>query len=219
MMNYKLVKEVIQLVEDFEIADKQTFSPDINGFKQWIHAGEKGKDQQRQDSDWEGKANGRSVDSVINTLIVHMNRYAKAYSKSAIHNSAFSTQEDFIYLINLKAFGPMTKTDLIRKNIHEKPVGMQIINRLIQQGCIEQSDSIEDKRSKIIYITPQGLAALESVMKKVRQASKIVSGNLSEDEKMQLMQLLQKLEHFHQPIYASNLNAAQLLDIVNKEYL
>jgi hypothetical protein len=33
-----------------------------------------------------------------------MNRYAKAYSKSAIHGSEFSTQEDFVYLINLKAF-------------------------------------------------------------------------------------------------------------------
>jgi hypothetical protein len=42
-------------------------------------------------------------------LLVHMNRYAKTYSKSAIAGSGFNTQEEFIYLINLKAFGSMTK--------------------------------------------------------------------------------------------------------------
>src|SRR5690554_5295977 len=88
---------------------------------------------------WEGKEKGRSPESVINTLIVHMNRYAKSYSKSAIYDSEFSTQEDFIYLINLKAFGAMTKMELIKKNIQEKPVGMQIINRLIENGWVDQT--------------------------------------------------------------------------------
>jgi hypothetical protein len=61
------------------------------------------------------KENGRSPESVISTLLVHMNRYAKTYSKSAIAGSGFNTQEEFIYLINLKAFGSMTKMELIKK--------------------------------------------------------------------------------------------------------
>lgn len=60
-----------------------------------------------------------------------MNRYAKSYSKSAIFDSGFSTQEYYIYLINLKIFGDMKKINLIKKNVHEKPVGMKIINRLM----------------------------------------------------------------------------------------
>jgi hypothetical protein len=57
----------------------------------------------------------RTPESAISTLLVHLNRYAKTYSKSAIMDSEFSTQEDFIYLINLKAFGEMTKMALIKK--------------------------------------------------------------------------------------------------------
>jgi DNA-binding MarR family transcriptional regulator len=148
-----------------------------------------------------------------------MNRYAKTYSKSAIYNSKFATQEDFIYLINLKAFGAMTKTDLIKKNIQEKPVGMQIISRLIKQGWIEQSDSLEDKRSKIILITPEGIEALEQNMKKIKQATEIVTGDLSYTEKIELIKLLKKLEHFHQPIYAENLDPSQLIDTVYNQYL
>ena len=162
--------------------------------------------------DWEGKENGRSAESVINTLIVHMNRYAKSYSKSAILGSDFSTQEDFIYLINLKAFGEMTKMELIKKNVHEKPVGMQIISRLITQGWIEQSNSIIDKRSKVISITSKWLASFENQIGKIRKATEIVTGDLTHGEKMELIRLLHKLNDFHQPIYEQNIETEYLLE-------
>ena len=66
----------------------------------------------------------------------------------------------------------MTKMELI-KNIQEKPAGIQIINRLLQQGWIEQSDSATDKRSKIIQITPQGLHALDAQMEKYVRLHKL----------------------------------------------
>jgi DNA-binding MarR family transcriptional regulator len=217
-MDFKLIKDVIDLVEKFDTSiNSKSYSKDLSGFRRWIYDGE--KENFVEEPNWEGKENGRTPDSVISTLIVHMNRYAKTYSKSAIYNSKFATQEDFIYLINLKAFGAMTKTDLIKKNIQEKPVGMQIISRLIKQGWIEQSDSLEDKRSKIILITPEGIEALEQNMKKIKQATEIVTGDLSYTEKIELIKLLKKLEHFHQPIYAENLDPSQLIDTVYNQYL
>ncbi|HLW29587.1 MAG TPA: helix-turn-helix domain-containing protein, partial [Brumimicrobium sp.] len=141
-MNYDLIKDVLGLVESFETVntEKKTFENNIEGFKKWL-VNSFQADLPEEEPHWEGKEKGRSPESVINTLIVHMNRYAKSYSKSAIHDSEFSTQEDFIYLINLKAFGAMTKMDLIKKNVQEKPAGMQIINRLIKQGWVDQKDS------------------------------------------------------------------------------
>lgn len=218
-MNYTLLKEVVDMVQLFEVESEEntSYTNDIVGFKTWM------SEQLQQDKtattvSWEGIENGRSAESVINTLIVHMNRYAKSYSKSAIHNSDFSTQEDFIYLINLKAFGAMTKMDLIKKNVHEKPVGIQIINRLLAQGWIVQSDSPTDKRSKIIAITPQGLDALEKQMPKIRQATQIVAGDLTTTEKNELIRLLNKLNDFHRPIYEKNTDVAHLLDEVLKAW-
>src|SRR5690554_2990426 len=139
-MNYELIKDVLDLVENFEEKNsiKNDYTGDIEGFKKWMIDVFK-PELPKEEPDWEGKEKGRSPESVINTLIVHMNRYARSYSKSAIHDSEFSTQEDFIYLINLKAFGAMTKMELIKKNIQEKPVGMQIINRLIENGWVDQT--------------------------------------------------------------------------------
>ena len=151
-------------------------------------------------------------------MLVHLNRYARTYSKAALHGSDFSTQEEFIYLINLRAFGPMTKMELIKKNIQEKPVGMQIIERLLSHGWIKQTDSMSDKRSKVVSLTKAGINALEKQMGKIRTATKIVAGDLSQAEKMELIRLLHKLDRFHHPIYCRNVESAQLLEIVESEY-
>src|SRR5690606_35044808 len=174
-MKYHNLKNVINLLEEFEAENllKRMYSDDIEGFKRWIIGNYKNEVINNNEPNWEGKENGRSPESVINTLIVHMNRYAKSYSKSAIFGSDFSTQEDFIYLINLKALGEMTKMELVKKNVHEKPAGMQIINRLITQGWVKQTASDVDKRSKVLKITDKGIQVLATQMDKIRDATKI----------------------------------------------
>ena len=209
-MNYPLLQEILILVEKFEL--QSGYGSDISDFEDWIC---KNKiSQSVSEPEWEGKKQGRSPESVINTLIVHMNRYAKSYSKSAITGSDFSTQVEFIYLINLRAFGAMSKMQLIKKNVQEKPVGMQIINRLLKQGWVEQTDSKDDKRSKVLSITLSGELALEQQMYKIRAASNIVTGDLTYLEKMELIRLLNKLEDFHNPIYCKNLSPEEMLETV-----
>ncbi len=217
-MKYDILKNVVNLLEEFE-ADNfsgKRFPNDIEGFKKWIVDNYNSEDINIEPN-WEGKENGRSPESVISTLIVHMNRYAKTYSKSAIFGSDFSSQEDFIYLINLKAFGEMTKMDLIKKNVHEKPAGMQIVNRLIAQGWVNQTDSEIDKRSKVLKISKKGVRVLENQMDKIRKATKIVTGDLTHNEKMELIRLLNKLNDFHQPIYDKNIESKYLLNEVLKD--
>ena len=217
-MNYDLIKDVLILVQKFDALNKKgsEYSNDIEGFRHWISQSTT-VNEPIAEPDWEAKEDGRSPESVINTLIVHMNRYARTYSKSAIYDSDFSTQEDFIYLINLKAFGAMTKMQLIKKNIQEKSVGMKIINRLIKQGWVDQTDSEVDKRSKLVHVNQKGLDALEKQMDRVRQATDIVTGDLLHKEKMQLIGLLKKLNDFHHPIYLRNLDPSELLDEVMNE--
>lgn len=222
-MNYTLIKDLIDLMQDFE--KEVSICPDvypgtIQGFKAWISDKENAvKTDDIEEPFWEGKEKGRTPESAISTLLVHLNRYAKTYSKSAISDSEFSTQEDFIYLINLKAFGEMTKMALIKKNIHDKPVGMLIITRLLRQGLIEQTESDVDKRSKLIRISDRGLEVLERQMKKIRQATNIVAGNLTYKEKMNLISTLNKLDRFHYPIFSRNIHLDELINTVYSEHL
>lgn len=219
-MDFDLVKDTLTLLEEFNLNNKSSNYPStIDGFKSWIFDQESTKDTVHiQDFHWDGKENGRSAESVISTLLVHLNRYAKTYSKSAISDSDFSTQEDFIYLINLKSFGAMSKTDLIKKNIHDKPVGNLIINRLLKHGWIEQNNSDFDKRIRLVQITKKGIQSLEKQMYKIRQATKIVSGNLTQSEKNELIRILNKLENFHHPIYSKNIDSKDLIETVYRDF-
>lgn len=218
-MEYVILKDLIQLLEDFE-ADSgfgSTYENNITSFKKWI--ADSSYNPTVAEPEWEGKDAGRSPDSVINTLIVHMNRYARSYSKAVIYGSGFATQEDFIYLINLIANGPMSKMELIKHNIQEKASGMQIINRLIHQGWVEQQDSETDKRSKIVKITASGKQALEQQMGQIRLASQIVTSPLNYAEKMDLIRVLYKLDDFHRSIYQKNISSSELLKRVAKDFL
>ena len=219
-MDFTIVKNLIELIEKFDSENvNNLYTKDIAGFRNWIYDREAHPRRDEQsDPVWDGKELGRSPESVISTLLVHLNRYAKTYSKSAIAGSDFSTQDEFIYLINLKSFGSMTKMELIRKNVQEKPAGILIINRLIKQGWVEQDDSATDRRTKVLTITEAGLQALEMQMDKIRTATSIVTGNLTYNEKMDLIRILDKLEQFHLPIFSKNIDNNKLIDTVLKEY-
>ena len=214
-MNYQLIKDVIDLVKDFESENvNQSYSNNKEGFISWIND-KNAQDDFLQNFNYEGFDKGRSLDSAISTHLVHLGRYAKLYSKAAIHNSEFATQDEFIFLITLKTFGNMPKMELIKRNIQDKPNGIQIINRLIKKGLINQTDNELDKRSKEISISEKGLVELENQMKFIRKATSIVSGTLSDKEKKHLIHLLNKLEEFHHPIYHKNIDSEELLEYAN----
>ncbi|PZU83533.1 MAG: MarR family transcriptional regulator [Chryseobacterium sp.] len=219
-MNFGTITDAIKLLEEFDSENtEKIYSDDINGFKKWIHDNEVNRIPSIKDEPvWEGKENGRTPESVISTFLVHLNRYAKTYSKSAIAGSDFHTQEEFIYLINLKALGTMTKMELIKKNIQDKSAGILIINRLINQGWVQQTNSETDKRTKVLKITEKGLETLEKQMDKIRNATNIVTGNITYQEKMELIRILDKLDKFHQPIFSKNIDSHHLINVVYEEY-
>ena len=196
-MTYSLYRELINLTEEFE-SEVPAGSRDVTNFSEWLAKRVSHPNYEKAAGiDWEGKKNGRTAESVINTSLVHLYRYAKLYSKLAINDSPFSTIDEVIFLINLQHLGSMSKKALIDLNIHEKSTGIQIINRLLSAGFIEETVNEKDRRSKQIKITGSGQRALDSNMDRIRLASKMVVGDLNEHEKHQLISLLQKLETFH----------------------
>lgn len=212
-MNTEFLKQIIDLCSEFEDSASGQYPMNINGFKKWI-VDNTGSDNIQTEPEWEGKVTGRSPESIIASNIVHMNRFGKNYFKSAIAGSEFSTPDEVIYMITLKYNPSITKMDLIKKNVHEKPAGIQIINRLIAKGWVQQNNSETDKRSKVLSITPKGLVTLDNLFNKIRQATTIVSGDLTHSEKMELIRLLNKLHDFHLPIYLKNVEPEGLLDAV-----
>ncbi len=147
---------------------------------------------------------GGAKETSIAILVTYLYRYAKLYTKKALHGSEIESPDEFSFLIILLTHDSLSKTELINKNVHEKTTGMEIIKRLLRMGLITQFDDDIDKRSQRIAITDHGRRTIFSVLDKMEVVSKLVSGNLSELEKHTLKQLLEKLDHFHHDIFIND---------------
>jgi DNA-binding MarR family transcriptional regulator len=196
-MNIHLLRTLLDYMEQYEQETTREHA-NIAHFADWLSKATMPKNDVPQ------IISPQNIDIMLCKWITAMYRYVKVYSRKAFKDTAVGGIDEFVYLMHLFAEGNMSKTTLFEKNIHEKPTGIQIINRLIQQGFIEQTDYVHDKRSKELSITQKGRGALMEALPPANSISQLAVGVLTDAEKGQLFQLLKKLDDFHQPIFLGN---------------
>lgn len=197
-MKYELLQTLLPYLEVYEKAYPKQQNP--QHFAVWLARQSANKQQvaSRKTSD----GNEKSDSAEIGTLLVFLNRYARNYAKKALEGSALGSMDEFVYLAILLEAGAQTKSELIYRNRHEKPTGMEIIRRLLAAGLVVQSDDPNDRRSKQLQITENGQALVKQVVEKMDFVTELLTGNLNSAEKLLLLQILDKLEDFHQFIQA-----------------
>ena len=151
--------------------------------------------------EYEAQKVATQIDNSIGRLVIYMSRYAKFYIKKALDNTLLQTAEDFTCLAILLTHNNLLKGELIGRNIQEKTSGTEVIRRLLAAGLATQDDDIADKRSKRISITQKGEELMYSVFADMSNVGRIVTGDLTMQEKLTLRYLLQKLETYHHDVY------------------
>ena len=97
-----------------------------------------------------------------------------------------------------------TKTEIIDYHIHEKTTGIEILKRLKKNGFITEKKSETDGRSKALFITEAGQGVFFTHVERMQKIGELIVGDLEENEKLQLVSFLNRLNDFHQPIYHEN---------------
>jgi DNA-binding MarR family transcriptional regulator len=133
-------------------------------------------------------------------------RYARFYAKKALRHTELESLDEFGYLIALHAEGATPKAVLITKNIQEIPSGTEVIKRLLRKGWIDEQPDPQDRRSIRVSLNEKGKAALIGSFAEIARIARMVSGNLSLRERMELLRLLRKLNAFHYPIFTGHRN-------------
>ncbi len=208
-MDYTFLKQLIALAEQYEqIPGKQ---PDVHNFACWLLSGNTPTPHQPDDRIGSQHLQYDQADEKIETtiarMVIYMYRYARMYTRQALEGSLLQTADEFGYLATLLSFEHLSKTDLITKNIHEKPTGMEIIKRLLRYEVIDQLDDPNDKRGKLVRINDKGRAVLFSVFGKMGKVSDLIGGELTLPEKEHLVYLLRKLDSFHYHIFTNDKEA------------
>jgi len=221
MSKYDFLKQLIDLTEEYEDSEG-SYPSDIEIFSNWltyrverqnVELGAKPKTYALTDDFNKVQSNEAQISRHVGALY----KFAKHYTKKILQNTPVNSIDEFGFLASLTTRQDYTKTELINQNLIEITSGTEIIKRLVKKNFAEESKDPDDGRGKRVRITRKGLEVVVGIFNQMGDAANIVSGNLTEFEKKQLIQILSKLEHFHHAIHENDRNSE--LSEIAKKYL
>lgn len=102
------------------------------------------------------------------------------------------TPVQFAALSTIKATPGIDQVSLARAIAYDKATLGGIVDRLEQKGLIRRNVAINDRRSRVLSITPAGSERLELIRPEVLALQNDILCGLSDEEKSQLLTLLHK---------------------------
>ncbi len=197
METYSNVKRLIDWAENFEskLADGQQW--DDKHFASWLSA-------EVNATNTTAIELTPDTDGDISMYIIFMYKYALFYSRKVFKHSIIYSIEDFGVLATLLPDKQLKKADVIRETISEKSSGNEVLKRLLRQKLIKETNNPNDKRSKLLEITADGMNEMNALWEQIEKMGALVTGNLSGKEKMMLLNMLSKLHEFHKPLFEAN---------------
>ncbi|OAQ42324.1 hypothetical protein A5893_04230 [Pedobacter psychrophilus] len=197
MKTYDNIKKLIDWSEKFEDQLKEGENWDDKNFALWLS--EELKVIKQPDMILSEKTK-----PAITMYIYFMYKYALFYSRKIFKNSLIYSIDDLSVIASLLPNKQLTKAAVIRKSLNEKSSGNEVLKRLLGQNLIKESNNPNDKRSKLLELTTAGFMELNAVKDQLEKMGNLVAGDLNEQEKIFLLNILSKLNEFHRPIFEAN---------------
>ncbi len=149
-----------------------------------------------------------SINGMLGSLVGRLGAYTQMYSKKALDKFHLNNVEDWVYLIVLNEMGTPKKSELIYQMLSEFPSGIDVIKRILKNGFAEEFPDEIDKRSKRLKITELGKEVVIKGYPAMKKVGEMAFGTLSDLEKITLLNILRKLEKFHDGQY-KNIRTAE----------
>lgn len=130
-------------------------------------------------------------------VIARLHLAYNVYLRIALKDTPLAATEKFAFLAAVNVLGESSKTQVINYAMMEMSTGSDILNRLLKDSFITQRNDPDDKRSKLIKLTPKGLAVLEECFEKTAMIRQILLQDLTEDEEKICVQILYPIQEKH----------------------
>ena len=197
-MSYPLLHELLDLVERYEEFRGNAEQSMSNFLRFADQSLEQQASAEGADSSMRGHA---YLNATIARDISFVYRYMRYLVRKAIKDTPLQTIDEYSYLITLMAKGEMTKTELNNYNVVEKTSGSEIIRRLLKSGLISQKRNMQDKRSLLLSITPEGRTVVRELLPRMQRSSDLLLRDLSWDQKIFLHTLHEQLYESNHPLF------------------
>ncbi len=151
---------------------------------------------------FDGRATPPTPRATMLKLLGRIAWVISVYSKKVMQGVAISHPDAFPLLNTAWQLGEASKTDIIHQNIIEFSTGIDMLNRLQRDGLISERPDPNDRRSKLIRITPAGQEVLFEIFGRFHRIGDLVLHDLPEEDVLLCIQLLKGVENKHWKICA-----------------
>ncbi len=211
---YAILKQIIDLLEDYEIENKNL---DVLDFGYWIIKNLQEKPELNK-SVYNKK---RSADTPDTAFIfknkfddkarfleatARIARYHEFYIRKFLKDMLINTRLEFLFLQYINLTGKTKKTDLINTFNLEYTTGMDTIKRLINNGLIDEIQDETDKRIKLLDLSPLGITVFEQSKKRIADESSIFFAAINDNKWKKVLPVLEEIDEFHNEIYRKHSN-------------
>lgn len=189
--SFDILKEIIHLLEEYQ-NDNHIDEHSLESFIIWLNSRLFSEDKA------ETSLHGHeSLDMELSFMLVMQNRYYKTYAKKVLGESELTSPDGFSFLYHLNHTDSFRKMELIKMHHLEPPSGIEVLKRLFNKGLIEEYDDADDRRAKRIKITDKGKKELAVVMPKMSEVFRLMTAELSLNEKVHMLAFLKQMNDFH----------------------
>lgn len=201
-----LVKKLLEFIEDYE---NEMNNDDLNQFSIYLYEKLAKQESETKSGTEEIKdfKNYKQIPTVeFSTLLVQLFKFARSYTKKVFQGKPWNSIDEYGFLASLLITESMSKHELTELHMLEMSSGSEILKRLMKNELIREFTDPDDKRIKRVALTERGRSELISAFEDMHKVSKIVIGNLSNEELFSTINIFRKLSLFHNQIHKYDRN-------------
>ncbi|MDX2002501.1 MAG: winged helix DNA-binding protein [Chitinophagales bacterium] len=135
-----------------------------------------------------------SVTSLLVKILARIGKLTFIFSESALKDLGLKTFDEFGALSAIGIMQQPNKANVATAMLVEYSTAVEIINRLIKRGLATELADINDKRAKLLQLTPKGEVLLKKCYERMDKLTTMMLSELPELNKHICVALLQDTE-------------------------
>lgn len=126
-------------------------------------------------------------------LIRRLHQHSSAVYQDRVKQAGFDvTSVQFAALSTLESQPGLDQASLAKRIAYDRATIGGVVKRLVHKGYVERLPDEEDRRAFKLWLTPEGMSALQQLKGIVTALQGDILGTLTEDEKDMLLRLIAK---------------------------
>lgn len=212
-MNEEKSDSIIPLIEKWEQFRRVNKSGSLDDFAMWVLNESKAFSMKNQDLSIEDVTLAGvtlegdypeipSASGLAAYIVVRLFKALRFYFKPVLQQHDLSSLDELFFLSSLAWKPNLSKKALCQTNMTDVPTGIDIIKRLVKNDLVVEKENNEDKREKLLSLTPRGWEKIFSVFSGSEGLQDIFA-NLGVEDRKVMLKFLDRLNNYHTNIYLS----------------